>query len=328
LLGPYAWPNSDQDSLEFFARFFADFMLAGNAYWYLRDPHARGEIGEIHLLEPARVEIKPGRDRLVGAYVYRVMGHDYELHPDSVLHFKAYHPASSYYGMSALEAVQVELRSDRSMAVWNEEFFRGPAMPAGILVVEGEINAGERQALEMQLNFKHAGQRRTAIMSGAPGATYWVDAGLKQRELDFNEGRMLSRRAVYETLGLPPGLQSESSTEAHARVAERRMLQHVFNLHVRMARRASRILEYFPGGRQKRCRFEDLRTADWQQKALQLGALGNYMTVDEIRARELGLGPLSEDQNVAAFASTGITRGQSNADRGDARPVHLADVAG
>ncbi len=118
--------------------------------------------------------------------------------------------------------------------------------------------------------------------------------------MDFKEGRLLSRQAVYEALGLPLGLYSESSTEAHARVAERLKLNNVYKLHVRWATKIDQdALTFWPGWARYQTRFEDVRKVDWQMEKLKLDSLRGLMTVDEIRERHLNLPAMPKEEQAA-----------------------------
>jgi hypothetical protein len=120
----------------------------------------------------------------------------------------------------------------------------------------------------------------------------WNEAGLKPRDADFQRGRALNRQAIYETLDLPLGYMSEASTEAHARVAERRFLHSVYRRHVRVAAKLNMDAMRFwsPGFLAS---FPDVRreSADWEQLSKRIAAEAKYKTLNELRADQ-GLPPL------------------------------------
>lgn len=302
LLGPAGRPNPDQDRYEFLEASYSDLVLAGNCYWYWFSENG-GAPTAVYNLPPQAVVIEPGASEVVGRYVVRWQGQEMKLHKDSVTHLKTYHPFSKYYGLSAMEALRIEVANDRNMARWNQEFFGDDVFsPAGVIFVPEGTSDAEIKRLEDELEGRHGKRRRTMVLRvPAAGSQAWADAGLKHREIEFKEGRLLSRQAVFEALGLPLGLYSESSTEAHARVAERMKLQNVFKWHVRFATKIDQdVLGFWPGASRYQARFADVRKVDWQMESMKLKALSGVMTVDEIRERELQLPPLPKGESPAA----------------------------
>jgi len=290
LLGRFGRPNADQDRFEFLEKHISYLMLAGNSYWYWHADQA-GPPTAVYNLPPEAMYVAPGGSDVVGHYVLRWQGQDIRLPKANVTHYRKFHPLSRYYGLGAMEALRVEVQSDRSMAEWNAQFFGDDAFaPAGILVVDETVSNAEKERLELDLEGKHGPRRRTAVIRSRPGSTVWLDAGLKHHELDFKEGRLLSRQAVFEALGLPLGLFSESSTEAHARVAERLMLRTVHTLHERTATKINAdALPFWSRWASYDARFQDVRVVDWQMEALKLKAVGAYMSKNEVREVHLGL---------------------------------------
>lgn len=296
LLGAAGKPNPDQDLFEFLEAHISNFMLSGNSYWYWHT--ARGGAPEaVYNLPPEAMRVVPGDSDVVGGYVMEWQGRAFRLAKENVTHFVKYNPFSRYVGLGAMEALRIEVESDRSMALWNKEYFADDVFsPAGILVVDETTSDDEMKRLEAELQGEYGPRRRTMVVRSRPGATVWNDAGLRQRDLEFKEGRLLSRQAVYEALGLPLGLWSESSTEAHARVAERLKLNTVYKLHVRTATKINQdALLFWPRASSYEARFEDVRRVDWQMEKLKLDALRGLMTVDEIRQKHLNLPALGKE---------------------------------
>ena len=203
------------------------------------------------------------------------------------------------------------------MANWNYQFFGDDVFaPAGVLVVDESVSEKERERLEKELEGKHGTRRRTMVFRAKQGSTTWIDAGLKQHDLDFVNGRLLSRQAVYEALGLPLGLWSESSTEAHARVAERLKLNTVWKLHERTAVKLNAdALPFWPGASRYEARYRDIRKVDWQMEKLKLESLRGLMTVNEIREQHLSLPGLPGGEKMAQLAQPGF--GKNGESQGD-----------
>lgn len=304
LLGEFGVPNDYEDSLEFWLNLMLDYDLAGNAFVYWFSGFG-GAPTECHLLEPQYMQIVPGSGQGIAYYVYRYMGRDYRLSPGEITHIKRANPFNRYWGLSALEACKVEVRSDYSMALWNEHFFSDDvAVPAGAYVIPSSVPDAEMERFRDEVTARHGGRRATAVLRADPGAVAYMKAGIDPKDMDFADGRMLSRKAIYETLELPLGLMSEASTEAHARVAERQLAETIRIRHTRFARKLTiDALPFWPAASLRRVDFEDLtvRSADWDRESKRLAAVQPYMLRNEVRTRILHLPPIEgwdqEDKN-------------------------------
>lgn len=289
LLGAYGRPNDNEDASEFLETHFHNLELAGNSFWLWVS--TGGRVTEVYNLEPERVQIEPGVMQSVQYYVYRTTGGRHvRLDPVQVTHFRKYHPKSRYYGLSAFEALRMLLYSDASMERWNQDTFK-QVNPHGIVIVPTGTN--EKERIEDEFNARSG--RRTIFLEGDAGSVSYLTAGLNPKDMDFVQGRLLTRQAVYEALELPLGMLSESSTEAHARVAERQFYAAVDK---RLRRTAKKVtadaLRLWHESRKYAVKFEDRRrdVDDWQQMKLKVDAMHPYHSINEIRANVFNLEPV------------------------------------
>ncbi len=296
-------PNPLTSRFDLLEGTFGYLELTGNAYWYLAGPPG-GAPTEIWLLRPDRIRPVAGRDRPIGGWLYNVEGEEIPLSADEVLHFKRWHPQSDLYGLGVIEAIALEITGDLEAARWNREFFGSSAVPAGMLVLPGLVSDAEFERVKAEWERRHRGGRRTAIVKG--DGVQWYEIGLSQREMDFLAGRQLSRQAIFEAFGVPTGLLSERSTEAHARVAERQFLRGIYHRHVRHAQQLQPLLDFWPG--RYVFRYEDVRQGDAEQLKAQIEAERGLVTINEIRTRHLGLPPVPWGDVPAGAQDSEITR--------------------
>lgn len=290
MIGPYGMANDNQSHLEFLEQHLTSDYLLGNVYWYWfnGDRHLAGPPTHVYQLDAERVKVVPGSGQSVDYYIYSVQGHDFELSPLEVTHFRRPNPYSAYYGLSPFVSLYVDVTADRSMAYWNRDFFgNGVSLPAGMLVVPPSTSEAEMKRIELELSAKHGGGRRaTAVVKAAPGAAAWFDGGLKHHDYEFMEGREFARAMVFDAVGLPRGLLSESSTEAHARVAERQLYSNVQHRLLRLTARLNADgMGFWPLSNRWATRYPDPRMqfADWQQELYRQQALNGLATVNERR---------------------------------------------
>ncbi len=154
-------PNPYMSRFELFEQTIGMLELTGNAYWFLA---GNGVPSEIWPLRPDRVSIVPDPSRYVRGYVYEIDGQRIPLEPVEVVHFKRWHPANDYYGLSALEAGRMAVRSDQAMAEWNRNAFgQERGIPAGVLSIRDAISDTDFERMKAEWRQSYGG---TAAQDG------------------------------------------------------------------------------------------------------------------------------------------------------------------
>ncbi|KKN05598.1 hypothetical protein LCGC14_1085760 [marine sediment metagenome] len=295
LLGRYGQPNRDTDSYEWWETHFQNLLISGNSYW-LWESDRPGAPTRLRMLEPENMKIRPGVNETVGKYTYWANGVWIDYDPVQITHFKRANPYSRYYGLSALAVLFRLAAGDNEMLQWNNDFFDNElGMPSGIIIVPSSTSESERKRIEDEMIAKHGEKRRIMVIKSDAGKTVWLDAGLKHKDYDFEKGRTLHRKAIFEALDLPLGVMAETSTEAHAIVSERRMMEAVRTWHIRTTRKLNVDgLSFWPMWASLQTDFEDVRrnAVDWRREKLRRDADEGILTVDEMRMREYKLGPI------------------------------------
>jgi len=285
-------PNPLLSRFELIEHTVGHLEIHGNAYWFLA-----GEPGghplELWPLRPDRVSVVPDARRGVRGYVYEVDGRQVPLDAAEVVHFRRWHPSNDYYGLSALEAARLAVEADRAMAEWNRRYFgEGMAVPAGIVAIRERVSDSDYERLQREWRLAYGGrERRTAFLRGA--SVEWHNVGLSQQDMDFLNARRFNREEIFQIFGIPVGMFSENATEANALVGERVFVERtLWPKLVRIAEKITTDLLPFYG-RGLVGRFEDIRPQDRRAQLEEIRVARSVLTVDEIRARYFGLGPLA-----------------------------------
>jgi hypothetical protein len=303
LLGTYGRPNRLQDSFEFMESHFKRMDIWGNDVWFWQS-ETGGPPNEVYQLDLRNLTIRV--ENGLQWYFYSVGGVEHRISPERLTHFRRSDPRASgvFWGSSAVEKLRAVAEEDRLMAQWNRGFFATGA-PNGILIVDADlVDSQQARTTETEFHQNADGKRRLAVIRAKPGAAVWHDAASKQRDLDFNEGRLLTRQAAFDALGFHVGAVSEASTEAHARVAEALVRESAWIRHRRTASALNSVLEFWPEAERYRIDFHDVRATDWERESKKLAAVMPYMTVNEVRSRYLELGPLPGGDHFAREPQT------------------------
>jgi HK97 family phage portal protein len=252
-------PNPVVDGFQFLEATASDYQIFGNAYWWMRGG-SDGRPAELWRLRPDRVKRIPK----TGEYVYVLDTERVVFHPAEIMHLSSYSATDDWFGDSRLTGARLEISTDYAMALYQNKFFgKNVAVPAGMWLLPESLSADKYQETKAEIEEMYGGDRRTAVVrasvDGEPVS--FVAAGLKQEDMAFTEGRKFNRQVIYETMGIPTGMLSESSTEAHARVSERRFNEGIYYFHVRLAAAINKNVMPFYGTGQE-FRFKDVRTID------------------------------------------------------------------
>jgi HK97 family phage portal protein len=284
-------PNPYLSRFELMEQTIGMLELTGNAYWFLAGDE-NGVPTEIWPLRPDRVTIVPDPLNHVRGYLYEIDGQRIPLDAIEVVHFKRWHPADDYYGLSALEAARLAVQSDRAMAEWNRNTFgKDNGVPAGIVNIKNNVTDADYERIKREWRATYGGpQRRTAFLRG--NDVEWKNIGLSHQDLDFLKGREAHRDEILNIFGLPIGLVSENATEANAKVAERMFIERtLWPKLVRLAQKITQeLLPFWPG--EHLAEFEDIRPTDVQTRLAEIRTAQAVLSINEIRQRFYHLPPV------------------------------------
>jgi HK97 family phage portal protein len=276
-------PNPYISRFELMEQTIGMLELTGNAYWFLASDG--GVPAQIWPLRPDRISIVPDAANFVKGYIYEIDGLRIPLDVVEVVHFKRWHPANDYYGLSALESGRLAIQSDRSMAEWNRNTFgQDNGVPAGIVSVKDHVTDADFERIKRDWRQTYGGpQRRTAFLRG--GQVEWHNIGLSHTDLDFLKGREAHRNEILNLFGIPVGLVSENATEANAKVAERLFVERtLWPKLVRLAQKITQeMLPFWPG--EYIALFEDIRPTDVQARLDEIRTAYPVLSINEIRQR-------------------------------------------
>jgi HK97 family phage portal protein len=277
-------PNPYISRFELMEQTFGLLELTGNAYWFLAGDSS-GRPTQIWPLRPDRVSIVPDPADYVRGYLYEIDGQRIPLEAREVVHFKRWHPANDYYGLSTLEAARLAVESDRAMAEWNRNTFgKDNGVPAGIVVVKDTMSQADFERIKREWQQSYGGpQRRTAFLRGSD--IQWQNIGLSHSELDFLQGREAHRNEILNIYGIPVGLVDANATETNAQVAERMFVERtLWPKLVRVAQKITQeLLPFWPG--EHIAEFEDIRPTDAQARLEEIRVSYPVLSVNEIRER-------------------------------------------
>jgi len=285
-------PNPMTSRFELFEQTLGSLELTGNAYWFLAGD-AQGQPREIWVLRPDRITIVPDPVNVVRGYLYEIDGERVPLDAVEVIHFRRWHPANDYYGLSPISAGGSAIISDKHMADWNRNTFgKDNGVPAGIVNIKDFISDTDFERIKREWRNNYGGTgRKTAFLRG--GAVEWQNIGLSHSDLDYLQGRKAQRDEILNIFGIPVGLVSDNATEANAKVAERMFIERtLYPKLVRIAQKVTQELLPFYDDNLV-AEFEDIRPTDTQARLDDIRTAYPLLSINELRATYYQLPPVA-----------------------------------
>lgn len=147
---------NDEDSfINIMEKIMTDVEATGNGYMEI-GRKVNGEIGYIGHIPSTTMRVRRIRDgfiQIIGGKVvyFRNYGATNpnpvtnDTRPNEVIHFKAYSPLNTFYGVPDIISAYTSLRGDQMAAQYNIDYFENKAVPRYIVVTKGAQLSGESQ---------------------------------------------------------------------------------------------------------------------------------------------------------------------------------------
>lgn len=181
-----------------------DQSVAGNTFWALAKNVNGNRIVGVQRLDPRTLAIVMTKTGEVVRYIQRVNQDVVTFEPDEIVHFKRFKdPRFEGYGMSPLEAVVWEIRTDLAAMVSNYAFFQNDAIPAAIYVLDNTLPPKQQEkAVELiTTQLKGAENRHKAtVLSGVKEIK---TLNIPQKDMEFLAGRKLATSKICAAYGVP-----------------------------------------------------------------------------------------------------------------------------
>lgn len=201
--------------------------LTGECFWYLVGP--KNNPTEIWVLRPDWVSIKDTKGELISSYAYGPPGDTKIILPfESVIHFKDFNPNNWYRGYGPVRAGDKAIAIDEYAADYNKSYFYNSAVPGGVLSTEQELKEEQREQLRDEWERLHRGKNKAFRIAVLEAGLKWEAVGMNRKEMDFTEGRRLSRDEIMAMFRVPkPLLTFDDVNRAAAKEARAILLENV-----------------------------------------------------------------------------------------------------
>ena len=228
-------PNPWMSAFELMESWAITLQLNGNVYWHFDDgaePENEGEWKVVDRrkpptgiwpINPEYIAPVQGKEELIQYYKYDHGGVKIKFLPNSIRHFKRYHPGAELVGLSPIEAANYASASDIAAQRSNLALFKNSMKLSGVIESDrDEVDIDQLNLMKREILSTYTGDPDKAHQL----AFLWSDfkyreVGMTMRDAEFIEGARLNRMRIFGVFGVHPGIVlSEDVNRANAQVGE------------------------------------------------------------------------------------------------------------
>lgn len=268
--------------------------MYGESFWYFSSGERTRKPMGVYILDPANMTVMVQGDKVKG-YVYQYDGERVVFDVSEIEHFFTHNPNNRWRGLSPLQAAGIFVRSARYVTTYVNNFLENNAIPAGVVVAEGEVSDPDWDLFKETWKERYAGidnSGKTAFVRGSK--LDFVKTGLSIAEVDFSKMKDASRDDIAAMFSVPKGLWGlfEDINRATAQALREIFAESVTSPELKRIKRklTKRIRSYY--GDQFRINSSNPVPED-RELTLQEDkeGVGKWITPNEIRQRR-GLKPI------------------------------------
>jgi len=311
---------NDEDTLvEVLSKAWIDYEATGNGYIEIGRTKG-GQIGYIGHAPSTTIRVRVNRDgfvQVVGnkTVFFRNFGDrktsdplNGDGSPNELIHIKKYSPTNTYYGVPDVMAAKSAVAGDEFAQRFNLDYFEHKAVPKYMIVSKG-ISMGSKAEKSMHEFFLSTlkGKNHRSIYIPLPADTPEAKVSLEIKPIEsgsqdssFNQYRksnrdevLMSHRVPLTKVGIMDGVGLAAARDSDKNFKE----QVTRPEQARLEKRLNRIIAEFTDIFVVKLNELTLTDEDTQSKIDERGIRNQWLTPNEIRARQ-GLAPLKGGDKV------------------------------
>lgn len=198
--------------------------LAGEWYWVLnRGPSGTGVPVEMWPVRPDRMEPVPDRNQYLLGWVYTgPNGEAVPLRESEVIQLRYPHPTDSYRGLSAVQAILMDVDAAKYSAEWSRNFFLNSAQPGGIVTFSKRLTDDEFNEFSDRWREQHQGVARGHRVGVLEQGATWTPNTYSMRDMQFPELRVMTSNMIRQAYRIHQAMLGDSTdvNRANAQTAQ------------------------------------------------------------------------------------------------------------
>ncbi len=172
---------------------------------------------------PDRLEPVPHENGYLQGWLYTgPEGQQVPLENTELLRHRMPNPLDMYRGMGPIQALLLDLDSQRYGREWQAQFFQNSARPGGVIEVDRRLSDDEFDEMTLRWREQHQGISKAHRVAIIEHGAKWVETSLSMRDMQFAELDVVNRDKTMVAFGFPKPLLGivEDVNRANAEAGE------------------------------------------------------------------------------------------------------------
>lgn len=215
-------PNPFMSRKDLIERMTSHLYLGGNSLHYMLTG-SKGMVLELWPIMPDKIKPVPCQRNFIKEYDYRDGGVRKKFKPEEILHNMFLDPSNLYWGMGPLQVAARTVDTDTEAVKWNKIALQNRAVTDGAFIFDRTLNREEWQEARKQIREQHQGANNARMPWVLGSGAKWHQMSLSPADMDFIEGRKMTREEIVAIFGVPPPIVGiyDNATLANIETARR-----------------------------------------------------------------------------------------------------------
>ena len=199
-------PNPFTSRNSMIERLIMQLDLAGNSIFHLIT--VGGRAVELWNIPPDQIEPVADRQEFISEYEFRgIKGQPPQRIPaGEILHAMYIDPGNPYWGISPLQVAARTVDTEVEAVNWNKVSLQNRAVTDGVFSVKEPLTESQYNELRQQVREQHQGAKNARAPWILGAGAEWQQMSLSPADMDFIEGRKLTREEICSIFQVPPPL--------------------------------------------------------------------------------------------------------------------------
>jgi len=196
-------PNPQSSRQELIERVVLSLGLAGEAF-IAKTVLSSGMVAELWPLLPVGMTVLPSSTDFIAGYRYEQSGIRRDFQPVEIIHALFPDPANLYRGLSPLKVAGRVVDTDVQATEWNKIALQNRAVTDGMFSFEQPLTTQKWEEARQRVREQYGGSGNARTPWVMDSSAKWIPMALSPVDMDFIEGRKLTREEICQAFGVPP----------------------------------------------------------------------------------------------------------------------------
>lgn len=195
-------PNPFMSRSDLMERMVINLDLAGNSLF--KKVMSRGTTLELFPIGPDGIRPVPDDNDFIKEYEYKVGNQTFNMDPSEIMHAMYVDPGNVYWGVSPLQVAAKTVDTDTEAVTWNKIALQNRAVSDGTFTFDQPLTREQWLDARQQIREQHQGAKNARAPWVLGGGARWQSMSLSPVDMDFIEGRKMTREEICTVFDVPP----------------------------------------------------------------------------------------------------------------------------